>query len=509
MPALTPPLPGDFGNTGELLAAAAELYGPREAYVEPGDIRMSFAQWYERANAVAAQLAAHGIRKGDVVALMLPAGVDYATCYAAAALLGAVTTGLNPRLGLREVASILQKSEPGVVIRDHAAGLPDIDSRFPVLARTDLTDSAAPAPVPETSPVGMDDPVAIVFSSGTTGLPKGAWFDAGNLRASAAAAGVMSAPYDRRLSSTPFAHAGYMSKLWDQLIWGTTLVIPPTPWSATGMRDILRDERITVAGAVPTQWTKLLELPEIGRDSFPHLRVGVVATAPASPELVERTAALIGVPLVVRYAMTEAPSICGTDIGDPPDVAFRTVGKPQTGMMLRITDDAGDPVAPGQVGQVRIRGGCVMRGYWNDAAATANAFDDEGYLISGDLGSITADGDLKLAGRSGDLYIRGGFNVHPVEVEQVLAEHPGVKDAAVIGFPAPVIGEIGIAFVVPQEPGRIPGLDELRRWVRQRLADYKAPDHLVALDAIPLTAMAKTDRRQLRQLATAHPPPPR
>lgn len=241
-------------------------------------------------------------------------------------------------------------------------------------------------------------------------------------------------------------------------------------------------------------------------DSFPDLRLGVVATAPAAPELIERTAQLIGVPLVVRYAMTESPTVCGTDIGDPPEVALRTVGKPQSGMHVRVTDDEGTPLPSGRVGRVRVRGGCVMRGYWNNPAMTRDVFDDEGYFISGDLGSFTAEGNLTLAGRIGDMYIRGGFNVHPLEVEHVLADHPAVKAVAVVGHPMPVIGEIGVAFVVANDEASPPTLAELRAWAEQRLGDYKAPDHMVVIDAIPLTAMSKTDRTRLRELAAAHPP---
>ncbi|WP_216693920.1 class I adenylate-forming enzyme family protein [Dietzia psychralcaliphila] len=490
------------------MAAAAHEYGARDAYVEQDGTRIGFDEWYRRSRALAAHLRGRGVDTGDVVALMLPSGIDYAVAYAAVALLGAVTTGINTRLGPREVTSILAQAMPTLVIRDTDSDLPEIDGATPVLTRAELnsvTRSDAADFLPEAP--GLGAPVTIIFTSGTTGLPKGAWFDGENMAAAADSAGVMSAPLDRRLTSTPFPHAGYMAKLWDQFIWGITLVVSPVPWSAEKMRDILIRERITVAGGVPTQWTKLLDGAQ--RDSFPDLRLGVVATAPASPELVERTAELIGVPLVVRYAMTEAPSVSGTAIDDPPDVAFRTVGKPQTGMDVRITDDAGAELPAGRVGRVRIRGACVMRGYWNDSKRTSEAFDEDGWFVSGDLGSVTDEGHLMLAGRVGDMYIRGGFKVHPVEVDHVLTEHPGVKEAAVVGYPVPVLGEIGVAFVVPTESSSPPTSVELRRWTADRLADYKSPDHLVIVDALPLTAMNKVDRHRLRALAAATPPPPR
>ncbi|HKI41501.1 MAG TPA: class I adenylate-forming enzyme family protein [Mycobacterium sp.] len=459
-----------------MLEAAAVAYGDREAYVEPGS-RISFADWASRSRRVAAGLVARGVRKGDVVALRLPSGADYATCYAAAAMIGAITTGINPRLGPREVGAILEQAEPALVISQPAE-----------LRRISADGDRFPA-VPDVE-INRHDPVALIFSSGTTGLPKGAVFDGNNLLAGATSAGVMSAPYDRRLTSTPFAHAGYMFKLWDQLLWGTTLVIPPAPWSAAGMATALREERITVAGAVPTQWAKLLEVsPAV----FPHLRVGVAATAPASPELVRAVADRIGVPLVVRYAMTECPTICGTEPDDPPEIQFRTVGRPAPGMAVRLTGD----------GAVEVRGPCVMRGYWRNPELTAEVLRD-GWLGTGDLGVVHDDGTLSLIGRRGDMYIRGGFNVHPVEVEQVIATHPAVARAVVVGCQAPVIGEIGVAFVVPKDASAPPSLPELRTHVCAQLADYKAPDHLVVVEDIPLTAMLKPDRSALLSLAASN-----
>jgi len=484
------PLSADVGDTRAMLEAAAAVHGDVEAYVEPG-ARITFAEWIGRARGVAAQFDDLGVGKGDVVVLWLPSGIDYATCYAAAAMIGAITAGLNPRLGRREIESILQQADPALVVADGRFGaLPDTGHRL--LSRDALsteTSCSVPPPVELT----RRDLVALIFTSGTTGTPKGAAFDADRLAAGAAAAGVMSAPYDRRLTSTPFAHAGYMFKLWDQLVWGSTLVVPPTPWSAQGMFDVLRDEWITVAGAVPTQWAKLLEVDGVSPQALPHLRIGVAATAPAPPELVRRVAERIGVPLVVRYAMTECPTICGTEPSDAPEVQFRTVGRPAAGMDVRVGPD----------GMVEVSGPCVMRGYWRNPKLTAEVLRD-GWLRTGDVGVLGADGKLTLIGRSGDMYIRGGYNVHPGEVERTLTGHPGVKQAAVVGRSAPVIGEIGVACVVPADARTPPTLAELRTHVADELADYKAPDELLIVDEIPLTAMLKPDRIALRELITVH-----
>ena len=168
-------------------------------------------------------------------------------------------------------------------------------------------------------------------------------------------------------------------------------------------------------------------------------------------------------------------------------------------MRIRLVDELGVEVPHGDVGRVRVSGPCVMRGYWNDPAMTAAAFDDEGWLVSGDLGYLDPEGNLVLVGRLGDMYIRGGYNVYPLEVENVLAEHPGVATAAVIGVAAPVIGEIGRAFIVPANPANPPTLAELRTWVADRLADYKRPDELVLEESLPLTATGKVDKVSLRE----------
>jgi acyl-CoA synthetase (AMP-forming)/AMP-acid ligase II len=496
-----PPLVGEFATLGEALDAAATQYGDRDAYVE-GSRRVTFAEWARASDGLATRFAARGVGRGDVVALMLPSGTDFALCYAAVLRLGAIVTALNSRLGPREVAGILNGAGASLVIYDAAAGFPAVPAGFEVFDSDEIAAACADEPFSSSShlPLSADEPAVIIWTSGTTGMPKGAWFDHRNLLAAVSSAGAMSAPFDRRLAAIPFAHAGYMAKPWDQIAWGSTMVISPVPWSAAQMVDLMSREKITVAGGVPTQWAKVVDEPTLVPRSMPHLRIGTVATAPAPPELVERVADVLGVPLVVRYAMTESPSICGTEPDDSPQVQFQTVGRPQAGVEVRIVGDDGAELATDEVGRVEIRGGCVMRGYWREPERTAEVLSADGWLRSGDLGRIRPDGNLVLVGRATDLYIRGGYNIYPLEVENVLAEHPAVDRAAVVGLPTPVIGEIGVAFVVPADPAKPPVLEELRAWVRDRLADYKAPDRLEVVAELPLTEMLKVDKAALRRL---------
>lgn len=491
-----PAVVGDFQTINELMDAAVDQIGDREAYVD-GARRLTFAEWVRAADGVARHFQDIGVRRGDVVALRLENSIEYAVCYAAAARLGAVTTGINRRLGPREVEAILTRCAPRVLVVEAGDDASAAGSAT-VVDRTEIERVAQGPPLASPPDLKRDDALCIIWTSGTTGVPKGAWFDHANLAAAVPAAGVMTHAGDRRLVGVPFAHAGYMAKLWEQLAMGVTVVLSPMPWRAETMLDVLWRERINVAAAVPTQWAKLLEVPGVAAFDFSALRVGLSATAPASPELIIAVRELIGCPLLVRYAMTESPSITGTELDDPPEIQSSTVGHPQAGVRVDLVDDVGGPVPDGKVGRVLVSGDCVMRGYWQDPERTASAFDADGRLVTGDLGRFDDRGNLVLAGRVDDLYIRGGYNVYPLEVEHVLAEHEGVAQVAVVGVDAAVIGQIGVAAVVPADPAAPPTLRELRTWVQNRLADYKAPDRLEIVDELPLTSMMKVDTKRLR-----------
>jgi acyl-CoA synthetase (AMP-forming)/AMP-acid ligase II len=200
----------------------------------------------------------------------------------------------------------------------------------------------------------------------------------------------------------------------------------------------------------------------------------------------------------IRYSSTESGGVgTGTALDAPDREALHTVGRPRPGVEVRITDDAGTPVPDGEVGEVRLRSGAVMAGYWNDPGSTAAALDPEGWLCTSDLGRIDASGCLVLAGRRSDMYIRGGYNVHPLEVEAVLSRHPAVAQVAVVARPDDVMGEVGVAVVVPTDPGAPPTLADLRAAASGELAGHKLPEALTVVDALPLTAMQKIDRRSL------------
>ncbi len=502
----------------DVLRAAAEDHADVEAYVEPATggaprRRLTFAEWDRAAEGLAGALDGLGVGPGSVVCLYLPSSIDYMVGYAAAARLGAVTSGVNPRLGPAEVSSILERIRPLVTLVDADLPAPQ-GPPGRVLDRAALADATTGPPPRRRPALDPSDPVAVVWTSGTTGLPKGAVFDHENLRAVAGGTDVLSRPGDRRLSPLPFAHVGSMTRLWDEAAHAVTTVITPSPWRASETVAVMAAERVTVAQGVPTQWALVLREPGLAEADFSALRLVGTGASRVPPELVEDLSATFGVPVVVRYTTTEASLGTGTRPGDPVSVVATTVGRPVAGVELEIVDDRGAPVERGSVGRVRLRSGAVMRGYWGgpptgpgrgglvlDRAATHAVLDGEGWLTTGDLGALDPDGNLRLVGRSGDLYIRGGYNVYPAEVEGVLGLHPAVEAAAVVGAPDPVLGEVGVAFVVPAAGGGADPealADELRALVAASLADYKAPDRVVLVDALPMTPMMKVDKRALR-----------
>ena len=502
-----------------MLREAAQVNADVEAYVEPAQpgLRprrsLTFGQWDRAADGMAGVLAGLGVGHGDVVCLLLPACIDYAVLYAALLRLGAITSGINPRMGRGEVASIIERTAPVLLVLDTESSDLVSDGITRVVDRADLMSGQHGAPPWVWPDLTAHDPVAVVWTSGTTGIPKGAVFDHANLAAVARGTDVLSQPGDRRLSPVPFAHVGYMTRAWDEIAHGVTTVITPTPWQAADALRIIGEERITVGQGVPTQWALMLARPELAEVDVTSLRVASTGAARVPSSLVAAMRERFRVPVVVRYTSTESSLGTGTTLSSSDDEVASTVGAPVPGVEIRIVDDDGTPVEAGTVGRVLLRSEAAMRGYWGrgpgrgrslddliDAEATAAVVSDDGWVTMGDFGVLDRRGNLRLSGRTHERYIRGGYNVYPAEVEEVLATHPAVERVAVTGAPDPVLGEIGVAIVVAKEGAHL-DLAGMRAQCTEKLSDYKAPDALVLVDEIPLTPMMKVDTRQLALLA--------
>jgi acyl-CoA synthetase (AMP-forming)/AMP-acid ligase II len=321
-------------------------------------------------------------------------------------------------------------------------------------------------------------------------------FDHARLEAMAAAMGDLSRPFDRRLASVPFAHTGFMGRVWDTVANAICEVIVPTPWKAAEALRLIEAERVTVCQGVPTQWSLLLAEPGLDDLDLSSLRATSVGAAAASPTLVAEMHERMGCPVLVGYASTETGTISRPRLDDPLEVALTTVGRAEHGVELAVVDAYDRPVPDGEVGAVRCRSAGSMIGYWDDAATTAEALGDDGWVRTGDLGWLDERGNLHLAGRTKEMYIRGGYNVYPSEVESAVAAHPAVAAVAVVAAADPVLGEVGVAFV-SLRPSASADEDELRSWCRERLADYKAPDLVRFVDELPVTPVGKVDKREL------------
>ncbi len=455
---------------------------------------------YERAAAgLAAGLGEFGVGRGDVVCVHLGASAEYAIAYMAAARLGAIMSGVNTRLGAREFAAIVAQAEPRVLILEDDDPVPAAPKGTVgparVVRRHELAGLCDLEPVAPVSGRSEGDAVAIVWTSGTTGAPKGATYTHACLSAIADVGDIICARRDVYLAAVPFAHVGFSTKLLEHTLLATTHVITPLPWKAANSLRLIEEHRVTVAGGIPAQWRLMLDSPEFESTDLSSVERIVLGGAFIEPDLVRELRERVDAPVVARYSTTEIAIGTGTGLDDGDEVVANTVGKPIDGVEVRIGSDT--------VGEIQVRSRAMMHGYWRAPELTAAAIDADGWYATGDLGTWDANGNLRIVGRIKDMYIRGGYNVYPAEVEARLAEHSAIAAAGVVGIPDAVLGETGVAFVVVASGKAMPTRDELRAWVAESLADYKRPDRFVETGELPLTSMHKPDKAALRQRAEA------
>jgi acyl-CoA synthetase (AMP-forming)/AMP-acid ligase II len=493
VPAAAPPDPTDAPFLPGTVAWAADRFGDRPAFIDPDGAQTSYADLHRRSDEVAAGLARHGIGEGAVVALTLPSVTAWVVASVAAAKIGAVTAGVNPRLTAVEQAACLDRVDPAIVIAD-------AEEVGALAVRGGTPDPLAPDP---------DRPVAIVFTSGTTGVPKGAWFTDRQLDAVAKYDVAHAVGTPTRLipqyGATQFAHVGFTTKLPWYLRMGTTTHLLAR-WRPGDVLDLVARERIETIGGVAPQVALLLRDPDFDERDLSHVRLLVMGGAASPPALVQEARRRFEAAYSIRWSSTESGGVGTGTAPDAPDhEALHTVGRPRPGIGIQVRGADDLPLPHGEVGAVWIRSEASMSGYWRNPEATAEALVD-GWLRTGDLGFTDASGLLTLAGRQGEMFIRGGYNVFPSEVSGVLASHPDVAEVVLIPRPDDVLGEIGVAVVVPTDPATPPTLASLRDHAQGRLAHHKLPEDLVLVEEIPLTAMQKVDRRRLSALVQAPDP---
>jgi acyl-CoA synthetase (AMP-forming)/AMP-acid ligase II len=487
---------------------AARRFGDQPAFVTDEGLTLSYAEFNRLADEAAVGLAELGVGEGDVVALVLPSVPEHFITYVAAAKLGAITAAVNPKLVQAERAAVLRAANPVVVVATGDLASTDVVAPSQIVQIEPATAVAdvlgglrRPGQAPPPLPTDLDRAIAIVFTSGTTGTPKGAVFAGRQIDfITQCDVGEAWGGGGHSMAGSALAHLGPTTKLAGNLKKGGTQHLSRQPWKAAEALRMVAELKIAAFGGVPTQVALMLRDPSFDTTDLSSVRAVVMGGGPATPALIREARQRIAAPLAVRYSCTEAGIGCGTAFTDPDEDAEVSVGRPQPGVDLSIRSEGGESLPPGQIGEVCLGSPAVMEGYWRNSSANADVFTEDGSVRTGDLGWIDEEGRLRLAGRSRERYVRGGYNVHPMEVEGVLADHPDVAAVAIVSRSDPVMGEVGVAVVVPRLGGTTPELSQLRDFASDRLARYKLPDDLVVLSALPLTAGEKVDRRALERL---------
>ena len=510
------------------LVLDAERFGGREAVVD-GEVRLSFVDLVREVRRAAGAAMAAGVQPGVRVAVWAPN--DHRWMIAALGLVsvGGVLVPLNTRYRGEEAAQVLRHSRAGLlVVSDRFLGndllamlaeqgpLPDL-RQMVVLADAlpeDITiapttwaaylaagDAIAPVDVAaRMTAVRPDDPADVFFTSGTTGRPKGAVANhAQNLRAMETWADIVGlVDRDRYLVVNPFFHTfGYKAGIIAALLRGAT-VIPHKVLDVPAVLACIESERVTVLPGPPTLYQSIIDAPRRDYD-LSSLRLAVTGAAVVPVRLIERLRAETSFTTVLTaYGLTEATGVvtmCHRD--DDAVTVATTSGRPIPDVEVQVVDAAGRSLPPGEAGEVVVRGYNVMQGYLDDPEATAATIDAEGWLHTGDIGVLDERGYLRITDRLKDMFICGGFNVYPAEVEQAIARLQWVADVAVIGTPDERLGEVGTAFIVTR-PDAALDADAVIAHCRAHLANFKVPRHVVAIDTLPRNAGGKVLKRDLR-----------
>ncbi|MET9257733.1 long-chain fatty acid--CoA ligase [Streptomyces sp. NPDC003717] len=498
-------------SVAAILAENARRRPDKEALVE-GDLRLTFAETWRRARARAGALTALGVRPGDRVALMAPNTAEFPIAYYAVAAAGAVVVPVHLLLSPAEVEHVLRDSGATLLLchpaqaETGAAAAREAGVRLVALG-DELDKLAADAePLPSYVTREADDPAVVFYTSGTTGVPKGAVlshlnlvmnatvnaFDANDIR-----------PDDIALGALPLFHAfGQTVSLNSTWRAGATLVLLPRFDAARAIELMVR-ERVNTFHGVPTMFVALAAAAA-GAGELPSLRVCVSGGASLPVAVLERFEAAFGAEIHEGYGLSETSPAAAVNqpvFGTRPG----TIGHPLWGVDVEIAraeaEDRIELLPPGELGEVVVRGHNVFSGYLGRPEATAEALVD-GWFRTGDLGTKDDEGFLRIVDRKKDIVIRGGYNVYPREVEEVLTRHPGIAQAAVIGLPDELHGEEVCAVVVPAEGARLDPA-EVTAWSKEHLGKHKYPRRIEITDALPLGPSMKVLKRELRVRYTA------
>jgi len=482
------------------IARGARLWGDTVAVIDDATERsFTYADLDSRAHSVACRLRDQGVQRGDHVALLAGNGVVYLDLFFACSKLGATFVPLNWRLSAREVRLLLTRTAPKVVVvdADRQALLDEADVGL-VSWTVDDVDEAARAGRVVDSCANLDgeDIACLLFTGGTTATPKAARISHRMIGANAFSTIAHELERgDSTVLSLPMFHAGGLLVYTLPLLSLGGRVVLTSTWDAGRMLTLIERERPGVLLLVPTQCQDLLDHAAFDDADLSSLRFVTSGGAPLPVSLVEGWRSRCAVPFKQGFGMTEFGPGCFSMTAEQAALKTGSIGRPNFLVDVKLIDDAGDEVAPGDVGELCLRGPASCSGYTDDDATRAT-WDDDGWLHTGDLLRQDADGFFFVAGRKKEMFISGGENVYPAEIEAVLLQHPDVSRCAVVGVPDAKWGEVGKAVVVAEE-GKAPDAVALKAFLKERLASFKVPKHYETRDALPLTSAGKVLRRAL------------
>ena len=525
-----------YATIPALLRAVAQDRSDAEVVVdhscEPA-MRMTYSELLERVNKLAAALISEGVQQGDRIAIWAPNCWEWIVALLGLQSAGAVLVPLNTRYKGLEAADILRRSHArmlftveGFLGNEYVSMLRATEGDLPNLQRIVLLRDAGLGPeqtctldefiaehadtadqsavTTRVAQISGEDLSDLLFTSGTTGQPKGVMLShAQTLRAFGDWAQIVGLQEsDRYLVINPFFHAfGYKAGIISSLISGATLV-PVSVFDLDVVLDLIESERISVLPGPPTIYQGLLNHPGFDPKRTTSLRLAVTGAAVVPVELVEQMRDTLGFATVVTaYGMTEASGIATTcRREDAAELIASTSGRAYPGVEVRVVDEAGAELPASEPGEVLVRGYNVMSGYFEDPAKTAETIDSDGWFHTGDVGVMDANGYLRITDRIKDMFIVGGFNAYPAEIERLLLLHPEIAQVAVIGVPDERLGEVGYAYVIATS-GTVPDSAEIISWARDNMANFKAPKYVEVVDELPLNASGKVLKFELRDRA--------
>ena len=487
-------------NLALALSETATMY-PDHPAVRLDDTTLSYAELDQASARVATLLGIEGVQPGDRVGVMLPNVPEFAVVYYGVLRAGGVVVPMNPLLKEREVEYYIQDSGARYLFGSHelAKGVTEAaraaGARVISVAPGEFAAATPAGPEADIANRAADDTAVILYTSGTTGHPKGAELTHANLSRNAHVTAVTLLGLESTdviLGCLPLFHAFGQTCCLNAAVQAGATMILMARFDPSRALDVVAQERVTVFAGVPIMYSALVEQQAASPRDTASLRLGISGGAALPVETIRRFEAGFSCMILEGYGLSETSPVASFN-HPQKERKVGSIGTPIAGVEFRLVDDDGRDVAPGESGEIAIRGHNVMKGYWHKPEETAAAFVD-GWFKTGDVARVDDDGYYYIVDRKKDLIIRGGFNVYPREVEEVLYEHPAVLEAAVIGLPHESLGEeIGAAVVLRNGEWASP--EQLQAFVKERLAPYKYPRHVWLMDSLPKGPTGKIMRR--------------